>query len=76
MKLRTIPVITLTPEDRDIIDRIGEFIGRLQHNICDKVENCSECPIKGTCNQFLMGQPINISYFFNEIEENAMDEED
>lgn len=76
MKLRTTPVITLTAEDRDIINRIGDFIGRVEHNICDVVESCDHCPIQDVCNQYIIGQPINISYFFNEIEANAVDEED
>ena len=75
MKLRTTPIITLTPEDRDIINRIGDFIGQLEHNVCDKVEDCFHCPLHGACNH-VDGQPESISYFFNEIEENAIDEED
>lgn len=76
MKLRTTPIITLTPEDRDIINRIGDFIGRLEHNICDVVESCDCCPIRGACDQYLQKRPIDVSYFFNEIEDSAMDEED
>lgn len=76
MKLRTTPVITLTPEDKDIIDRIGEFIGQFEHNVCDVVESCDYCPVRGACDQYLQKRPIDLVHFFNEIEENAMDEED
>lgn len=76
MKLRTTPVITLTPEDRDFINRIEEFIGQFQHNVCNVVESCDCCPIRGACDQYVIGQPINIFYFLNDIEANALDEED
>lgn len=76
MKLHTTPVITLTAEDRDIINRIGDFIGQLEHKVCDAVESCNCCPIRGTCYQYLQGRPINIFHFFNEIEANTLDEED